>query len=125
MADLPKDRLETGPPFIFVGIDVFGPWPIVFRKIRGMQRNYNRWAILFTCFVSPAVHDELLKELKSCSFNNALHRSVAFQESVQQCMSDRGTYFVGGMKELNLDVHLIERDLVATYLQTKKDFLDL
>lgn len=29
MSDLPKDRLEPGPPFTNVGLDVFGPWNIV------------------------------------------------------------------------------------------------
>ncbi|KAJ8039046.1 hypothetical protein HOLleu_16634 [Holothuria leucospilota] len=31
MADLPKDRMETSPPFTNVGTDVFGPWTIVTR----------------------------------------------------------------------------------------------
>lgn len=38
MADFPRDRLETGPPFTFVDIDNFGPWAIVYRKTQGMQR---------------------------------------------------------------------------------------
>jgi hypothetical protein len=120
MADLPKDRLETGPPFTFVGIDGFGPWPIVFRKTRGMQKNHNRWAILFTCLVSRAVHVELIEELSSSSFINALRRFVAIRGPVQQFRSDRGTNFVGGTKELNLDVHFIEKGPVATYLQNNK-----
>ncbi|XP_061170885.1 uncharacterized protein LOC133180358 [Saccostrea echinata] len=120
MADLPRDRLETGPPFTFVGIGVFGPWPIVFRKTRGMQRIQNRWAILFTCMVSRAVHVELIEELSSASFINALRRFTAIWGPVQQFRSDRGTNFVGGTKELNLDVHFIEKGPVANYLQSNK-----
>ena len=36
MADLPPDRLETPPPFTNVGFDVFGPWIICTRRLRGV-----------------------------------------------------------------------------------------
>ncbi|XP_048729761.2 uncharacterized protein LOC125647112 [Ostrea edulis] len=35
MADLLVDRLTPGPPFSSVGLDVFGPWPVLTRKTRG------------------------------------------------------------------------------------------
>lgn len=120
MADLPRDRLETGPPFTFVGIDTFGPWPIVYRKTRGMQRNHNRWAILFTCMVSRAVHVELIEELSSPSFINALRRFMAIRGPVKQFRSDRGTNFVGGVKELELDAQFIEKGPVANYLKNNR-----
>ncbi|KAJ8047912.1 hypothetical protein HOLleu_00028 [Holothuria leucospilota] len=39
MADLPKDRMETSPPFTNVGADVFGPWTIVTRRTRGVLQT--------------------------------------------------------------------------------------
>jgi hypothetical protein len=39
MADLPPDRLNTTPPFTNVGFDVFGPWTIRTRKLRGGAAN--------------------------------------------------------------------------------------
>ena len=35
MANLPKDRIEPSPPFTSIGVDVFGPWIIRTRKLRG------------------------------------------------------------------------------------------
>ena len=34
MADLPEDRLTPAPPFSCVGIDVFGPWNITYRRTK-------------------------------------------------------------------------------------------
>jgi hypothetical protein len=100
MADLPSDRMEAGPPFSFVGVDTFRPWPVTFRKTRGGHSNQNHWAILFTCLVSRAVHIELIEELSSASFINALQRFVAIRGPVKQYRSDLGTNFVGTTKEL-------------------------
>lgn len=116
MADLPCDRMEPGPPFTFVGIDTFGPWPIVFRKTRGGQSNQNRWAILFTCLVSRAVHIELVEQLSSFSFINALRRFVAVRGPVKQYRSDRGTNFVGAASELSIDAHFVETGSVGQCL---------
>ena len=35
MADLPPDCLTPSPPFIFVGVDVFGPWEVSTQCTRG------------------------------------------------------------------------------------------
>lgn len=62
MSDLPSDRLESGPPFSNVGIDAFGPWNVVTRKTRGGSAQSKRWAILFTCLTTRAVHIELVEQ---------------------------------------------------------------
>ncbi|XP_071950736.1 uncharacterized protein [Antedon mediterranea] len=41
MADLPKERLTSAPPFTYVGLDVFGPWMVRTRRTRGGQANGN------------------------------------------------------------------------------------
>lgn len=60
MSDLPADRLEQTPPFTYVGLDTFGPWPVLTRRTRGGQANSKRWAILFTCLCVRAVHIEVV-----------------------------------------------------------------
>ncbi|XP_052792080.1 uncharacterized protein LOC128226231 [Mya arenaria] len=35
MSDLPEDRVTPSAPFTVIGVDTFGPWYIVARKIRG------------------------------------------------------------------------------------------
>ena len=71
MADLPSDRLELGPP-TQVGVDTFGPWPIVTRRTRGGHANNKRSGILFTCLTTRANHIEVVEELSSSSFINAI-----------------------------------------------------
>lgn len=59
MADLPLDRLTPGPPFTSVGVDMFGPWNVVTRKTRSSSAESKRWAIMFTCLTTRAVHIEV------------------------------------------------------------------
>lgn len=72
MSDLPADRLQPSPPFTFIGLDTFGPWSIVTRKTRGGASNSKRWAVLFTCLYTRAIHIEVIEELSSSSFINCL-----------------------------------------------------
>lgn len=88
MADLPKDRLAFSPAFTFVGVDTFGPWEVVHRRTRGGLAKHKRWALLFTCLVTRGIHIELIEELSSSSFINALRRFTAIRGPVQQFRSD-------------------------------------
>lgn len=108
MADLPADRLSPGPPFTSVGVDVFGPWQIVTRRTRGGVVNDKRWAVLFTCLTSRAVHIEVLENMTSSCFLNALRRFISLRGSVQTFRSDRGTNFVGAADEMRADVINVE-----------------
>ncbi|XP_052062914.1 uncharacterized protein LOC127702663 [Mytilus californianus] len=103
MSDLPEDRLEPSPPFTNVGIDTFGPWTIVSRKTRGGYANSKRWAILFTCLVTRAIHIELIEEMSSSAFINAVRRFAAIRGQVKIFRSDRGTNFIGAIDDLKID----------------------
>jgi hypothetical protein len=104
MAELPADRLTPSPPFTFVGVDVFGPWNIVTRRTRGGAADSKRWAVLFTCLVTRAVHIELIESMSSSSFINAMRRFSAIRGKVREFRSDRGTNFVGATSELGINV---------------------
>ena len=75
MVDLPSDRLEPSPPLTQVGVDTFGPWPVVTRRTRGGQATNKRWRILFTCLTTRAIHIEVVEELSSSSCINAIRRT--------------------------------------------------
>lgn len=64
--------LSTDPPFTYVGLDVFGPWSIITGKTRGGQSNSKRWAVIFTCMSTQAIHIEIIESLDTSSFINAL-----------------------------------------------------
>lgn len=100
MADLPPERLSTSPPFTYVGLDVFGPWQVTARRTRGGLAKSKRWAVLFTCMSTRAVHIEVIESMDSSSCINALRRFFAIRGPVKQLRSDRGTNFVGATNKL-------------------------
>lgn len=61
MADLPEDRLQSAPPFSYVGFDTFRPWITTQRRTIGGTVNQKRWALMFTCLVSRVVHLEAIE----------------------------------------------------------------
>lgn len=120
MADLPKDRLTKSPPFTFVGVDVFGPWTIITRRTRGGSAHSKRWAVLFTCLYSRAVHIEVMEEMTSSSFINAVRRFIAMRGAVSEFRSDRGTNFVGAASELNMNIVNVEDSRMRAFLEDKR-----
>ena len=102
MADLPQERLHTCPPFTYVGVDVFGPWQVISRRTRGGQAQSKRWAMLFCCMSSRAVHIEIIDSMDTSSCINALRRFFAIRGPAKQIRSDCGTNFVAAAKELGM-----------------------
>lgn len=115
MSELPSDRLETAPPFTYVGLDTFGPWSVTTRRTRGGVANSKRWAILFTCLCVRAIHIEVVEDLSSSAFINALRRFTAVRGKVSQFRSDRGTNFVGATDDLKVDAINVEDDTVKQF----------
>lgn len=96
MADLPPARLHLfKPAFYSTGIDCFGPY---LEKIG--RRNEKRWGILFKCMTTRAVYIDLLPRLDTDSFLTALRRFIARRGKPFEVLSDQGTNFKGGEKEL-------------------------
>ncbi|XP_069970066.1 uncharacterized protein [Penaeus vannamei] len=116
MSDLPADRLEHTPPFTNVGVDAFGPWTIMTRRTRGGSANSKRWAILFTCLTTRAIHIELVEEMSSSAFINALKRFEALRGKVKLYRSDRGTNFVGATDSLKIDAVNVEEKKIVDHL---------
>lgn len=112
MADLPLDRLTPGPPFTSVGLDVFGPWPVVTRRTRGGSAQSKRWAVLFSCLTTRAVHIEVIEDMSSSCFINALRRFVALRGPVKLFRSDKGTNFIGAVNDLNVNAVNVEEKMV-------------
>ena len=116
MGELPLDRIQPSPPFTYVGVDLFGPWCITTRRTRGGSADSKRWGVLFTCLVSRAIHIETVSELSTSSFINALKRFIAIRGPVKQIRSDRGTNFVGAVKELGIQTITDEGGPVHSFL---------
>lgn len=119
MADLPQERLKQEPPFTYVGLDVFGPWEVVTRRTRGGSANSKRWAVLFTCMSTRAVHIEVIETMSASSCINALRRFFAIRGPARQLRSDRGTNFVGANSNLKAATEA-EEESVNTYLSSQR-----
>lgn len=103
MSALPSDRVSVDPPFTHTGLDVFGPFTVVTRKTRGHSTENKRWAVIFSCLSTRAVHLEVIEALSTSSFICALRRFLAVRGPVKHFRSDRGTNFVGAVKELQIE----------------------
>ena len=90
------------------------------RKTRGGYAEHKRWAVIFTCLVIRAIHIEVIHEMSSSSFINALRRLIALRGDVKLIRSDCGTNFVGAAKELRADVVDIEGSQMKDFLAQKR-----
>ena len=111
MADLPEDRLEPSPPFTSCGIDCFGPF-----IIKEGRKELKRWGCLFTCLSSRAIHLEVVSNMSTDSYINALRRFVSLRGNVKKIRCDCGTNFVGANNELKAALKEIDDKKVQQYL---------
>lgn len=94
MSDLPEDRMETAPPFPYCGMDCFGPF-----YVKEGRKELKRYGLLLTCMCSRVVHIEMLDDLTTDAFNNALRSFIDIRGMVRQIRSDQGTNFIGARRE--------------------------
>ncbi|XP_008183407.1 uncharacterized protein LOC103309543 [Acyrthosiphon pisum] len=98
MAPLPRERVNIERPFARTGVDFCGP--ILIRS--GIRRvvSVKCYIAVFVCFVTRAVHLELVNGLTSDAFLAALTRFMARRGHCSHIYSDNGTNFVGSNKVL-------------------------
>lgn len=116
MSELPSDHLTVSPPFTYVGVDTFGPWSIVSRRTRGGSATSKRWAIMFSCLVTRGIHIEVVEDLSSSSFINALRRFISLRGPVKEFRSDKGTNFVGATSDLGIRAINVEDENTGRFL---------
>jgi hypothetical protein len=97
MAPLPKPRVEPfKPAFTNIGLDFFGPFVVIIGR-----RREKRWACLFTCLATRAVHLEMVYRMDADSFIMAFIRFSRIRSiSPEHIYSDNGTNITAGEKEL-------------------------
>ncbi|XP_048048490.1 uncharacterized protein LOC125269604 isoform X1 [Megalobrama amblycephala] len=119
MADLPSERVNPSPPFMYTGMDCFGPFLV--KRGRSVCKRYG---LLLTCLCSRAVHIEMLTDMTTDSFINALRCFIAIRGTVQQIRSDQGTNFMGAKNEFKKALEEIDTERVAAFLSEKQcDFV--
>lgn len=98
MGNLPAERLRPGYPFMYCGVDYAGPVSILNRKGRG-SALVKGYICLFVCFVTRAVHLELVSSLSTNDYILALKRFIARRGKPLEIHSDNGKNLVGAQKE--------------------------
>ena len=90
MGSLPKERVEHSPPFTHVGVDTFGHF-----LVKEGRKEMKRWCIIFTCMYSRAIHIEVVSDLSTESFLQALRCLESIRGPVVTIFSDNGTNYMG------------------------------
>ncbi|UYV75506.1 hypothetical protein LAZ67_13000424 [Cordylochernes scorpioides] len=110
MSDLPKERLTPGKPFSISGVDYAGPVNLRLSKGRG-RKTEKGYICLFVCFVTRAVHLELITDASTPTFMSAFKRFVARRGHCTRLYSDQGTNFVGAARQLRSCFYLAQNQL--------------
>lgn len=116
MGNLPKDRLEPCRPFLKVGLDYFGP--IYLKQNKRSKIKIKAWVALFVCLVTKAVHLEVVSDLTSECFINALKRFIARRGKVALIYCDNATTFVGAKRELDEIYEFIKNENTQTNINS-------
>ena len=112
MGNLPIERIKPSPPFQTTGIDFFGPYQIrgeVQKRVRG-----KCFGVIFTCFVSRAVHCDITTDYSTDALMSAIRRFSSIRGWPKKIHSDQGSQLVSASKELkevikSLDGEMLER----------------
>ena len=95
---LPKCRVKEAPAFSFTGVDFAGPLLI---RATLASPSTKVWISLFTCYVTRAVHLDVVPDQSTLTFIRCLKRFVARRGLPSQFISDNGKTFKAAAKYLD------------------------
>ncbi|GFV54352.1 integrase catalytic domain-containing protein [Trichonephila clavipes] len=99
MGNLPKERVRENFSFDCSGIDFIGPFWIKSNTQR-KSSLYKAYVAIFVCFVTKAVHFELVSDLTTLAFIASLKRFISRRGRPSLIFSDNGKTFIGTNTEL-------------------------
>ena len=112
MAPLPESRVTPGMyPFESTGLDYFGPM-----YVKQGRSVVKRYACLFTCLKSRAVHLEVAQSMTTDSFLMTLMRFVNRRGTPKEIYSDNGTNFVGAEADLQRCLASLSQSVISNTL---------
>ena len=122
MGDLPTARVNPSRPFTTTGVDYAGPF--ILRAIPTRSKvTFKAYMAIFVCFVTRAIHIEIVSSLSTDAFLAALKRFVARRGLPKDIHSDCGTNFVGAANDMKKFMELIRspqlNQIVSDHLSSK------
>ncbi|XP_062534214.1 uncharacterized protein LOC134203358 [Armigeres subalbatus] len=106
MGELPSPRVSVSRPFLKTGVDYFGP---VYIRPAPRRAAVKAYVSVFVCFCTKAVHLELVSDLSTDRFLQALQRFISRRGRCSDIYSDNGTNFVGARNKLG-ELYRLLRD---------------
>lgn len=100
MADLPACRVQEAQAFAHTGLDYAGPVLINISRNRG-AKSQKAYICLFICLTTKALHLELVSDLSTANFIQALKRFLSRRGPCRTLYSDCGTNFIGAKNYLD------------------------
>ncbi|XP_058816901.1 uncharacterized protein LOC131680198 [Topomyia yanbarensis] len=91
-------RITAARPFSSTGVDYWGP--ILLKPPHRRAAPAKAYVAVFVCFATKAVHIELVSDLSTAKFIEALRRFVSRRGLCNEIYSDNGRNFVGAANEL-------------------------
>ncbi|XP_076301703.1 uncharacterized protein LOC143219714 [Lasioglossum baleicum] len=99
MGELPSSRVKQSRPFENVGIDYCGPFFIKEKKNRN-RLKVKSYVVVFICFVTKAIHLELVTDLTTETCLAAITRFFSRRGKAKNIYTDNGTNFVGSRNQI-------------------------
>ncbi|KAK7574411.1 hypothetical protein V9T40_011602 [Parthenolecanium corni] len=94
MGQLPPFRVNVSRPFTHTGVDLAGPFQCKCVAHR-TTRYYKVYMAIFVCMTVKCVHIEVVTDLSTAKFIEALQRFIARRGAPRKMYSDNATNFVG------------------------------
>ena len=116
MGGLPEARTRPAQPFSIVGVDFAGPiWLKEGNILKPLKKKC--YLAVFICFITRAVHLEIVMELSSKAFLTTLDRFTARRGIPAEVFSDNGSNFIGAQAELKKMYQLVQDRSSAALIQ--------
>ncbi|GFY02311.1 integrase catalytic domain-containing protein [Trichonephila clavipes] len=99
MGNLPYERVNMAPPFSITGLDLGGPYFVTYKHQRKGVLNK---IYVCVCFVTRAIHLEILSDLTSDAIIATLKRFMSRRGKCSKIFTDNATNFVGANSQLKV-----------------------
>ncbi|GFS70385.1 integrase catalytic domain-containing protein [Trichonephila clavipes] len=101
MGNLPYERVNMAPPFSITGPDLGGPYFVTYKHQRKGVLN-KIYVCVCICFVTRAIHLEILSDLTSDAIIATLKRFMSRRGKCSKIFTDNATNFVGANSQLKV-----------------------
>lgn len=128
MGNLPKERITPCRPFLKVGIDYLGPINLKLGGKRSTKMT-KAWVALFVCLATKAIHLEIVSDLTSDCFINALKRFTSRRGKISHIYCDNAKTFIGAKRQIdnaflrfikesqsNLEVYFLQENITWKFI---------